>query len=666
MIGTHINYYDNSQIDEIEEVEVRNNAPVIMACFGADKGTEEMFDLAGNNFIKMFGDPNYKKYGQVSIQTRRYVDNGARVIGKRVVAEDAKLAHTIVFANMYVTREHILDEEGKKKYITADGTIVSYDEEENQEEIKAAIPYLKSTVNLSYSTGTVDDGVTSVEKIKAAMEKPEEGWTKTKIIDIETSTEEDTKYLKTIDPEGNEVDIEVVNYPLFAIFDCGRGNSSKRFRLVPEYKLSKNLSFMYYTLTGLEGGNEIDTVTFAMVPDTIVNKACIDMNSVSNADLRYIKAYQNEDAFFDFVSDMADMADISVEDLVANDPIFGCNRKGNAYEGIVLSEDSIDLQSITGQDLKEGSNGSWGDSPASDMAQRDVYYKAIEDFYKGKYTEDIYDIDSYQIDIISDAAFPKPVKKAIAELIDYRKDALFIRDYSVPCADTVGITSPETIEDIKVIREDEIYFPHQLNVTDYIGAWEVIDIYSKKQVAVSGLYSIVPLIMDKLKNNISAPLAGQRNGAVIDEIIKGTLNYKPRVTPSVNEKDDLEDLRTNFGSYYRDQYVLETLYTSQDEYTQLSFSNNVLAMQRVIKALRTFFPAVRYAVITSDDDIAQITSQVNSMLENYSSMFKELKFSYIGDGKYVANKIYRAKLTYRFNDFFQAEIIDAYALPSNT
>ena len=670
MIGSQFNYYDLSQITEIEDVEVSNDAPTVLACFGADKGTEEFFKLSGKDFVKMFGDPSYKNYGQVSVQTRRAIDNGAIVIGKRVVADDAKLAHTIIFAETYVTRDWKLDAEGKKMYITPDGTEVGI----ATGEIVPSdyVPLLNSTVTISYKQGTVSGGVTTPDQIHDAMEKPVSGWPTTKIVDDEKTAaakaldpQAPEVYVQTLDEEGNLTDIVVTNYPIFAVYDCGRGKSSKRFRLTPEYKLSKNLPFMYYTLTAIEDGDEIDDVTFAMVPDTIVNRVCIDMNSVSNSDLKLVKAYQNEDAFKNFVVDLADNTGISVDDLLANDAIFGCNRKGNAYANIVISEDSIDLQNVTGQDLKDGNNGSWGDYPASDIAQRDAYYGAIEKFYAGKITEDIYDLDSFQIDACFDAAFPVGVKSEIAKLCEYRKDFMYFRDYSTPETSKIGVKSVSTIDDIKAIREDEINYPHSTRITDYALAWDVIDIYSKKQISVSCMYSLIPLVIAKLKTAREIPMAGQRNDAIIDEIVYGTLNYKPRTTPEVNEKDELEDLRVNFGSYYKNDFVLESIYTSQDDYTQLSFNNNVMALQEVIKALRAFFPAIRYAFITGDEDIAQITSQINSMLEGYSSGFEELKFEYVGDSKHIANKIYKAKLSFRFNNFIQAEIIDAYALPSN-
>ena len=178
------------------------------------------------------------------------------------------------------------------------------------------------------------------------------------------------------------------------------------------------------------------------------------------------------------------------------------------------------------------------------------------------------------------------------------------------------------------------------------------------------MFSIAPMIVSLLEGNRNKPFAGQRNGATIREIVEGTLNYKPRVTPTRNDKNDLEDARINFGTYYSGTFVLETLFTSQEDYTQLSFLNNMLCVQQVVKRLRAKFPSIRYAFITGDEDIREYTTQANNAISDLASNFTELKFAYAGDSKYVNNKIYKAELSYRFGNFFQAEVIDAFALPT--
>lgn len=748
MIGTHFNYYDLSQIEEIEDIEVTDNSPVVLAACGADKGTEDLIQIKGKDFVKMFGQPSFKKYGQASISVRRAIDNGASVLFKRIVPDDARLSQLMLVAKVWQYRDLVYGtgaDANKVKCEGLDGSITYESIDENNKlpinktpilETQAFVRYEVYNNATSVGTGfkTPDEVIGAITDLTAFSDTGTSYGKSESVHDTEKEAQYGVTNIvlrmttvtssEVTDPETHEVtgtqftvnkavfneetkqytggsEVTAYTYPLFAMYDCGRGMSNKRFRIVPEYKLSKNLPFMYYTITGLENGAEIEQVTFAMVPDTIVSNACIDLNTISGSDLKYIKAYQNEDSFNAYVAKLSELSGIDSDDLFENDMIFGCNRKGVEYPTITI--EGIDFQNVTGQGLTnwvkpsleqsgvsqdvyntlpDNADGSWTSNgpmvpdmrnTTEPFTSRNNYFSKIAAFYNGNDTEEVFDLDSYQIDVVFDAAYPTNVKAAIAGLQDFRKDFLYVRDYSRPATKTVGqvekgaegIWSPSVIGDLSDIRDNMADFPHQYGITDYCQAYDIIDSYSKKQISVSIVYSLIPMILSKLKIDRSVPLAGQRNSAVIDEIVQGSLNYKPRMTPEVNEKDTLEDLRVNFGSYYKDQFVLETVYTSQDDYTQLSYSNNVLSMQMVIKALRAYFPAIRYAVITSTDDIDQITSQVNNMLNAYRGSFEELTFTYTGDNKYIANKIYKAKIEYRFNNFIQAEIIDAYALPSN-
>lgn len=635
MIGTQFNYYDLSQITEVENVVVTDNAPVILACFGADKGTEDMFDLSGNDFISMFGAPSFKNYGQVSIQAREVIDAGGRIVGKRVVADDAMLANTIISAKMYQTSTQKTNANGDLLYYT-NGSLTETTEAESAEGgPNAAI--MVNTAHVYYEASTA----TNVKTVDGIIEK------------MKTMTD-DTGV------QDEETGFTTFTYPLFTVYDNGRGVSAKRFRIYPENKLSKNLTYMYYTLNVIEDGSATDSTMFTMIPDIVSNGACIDMNSVSSSNLKMVNAQMDESNMDLFVKRLSLLSDIDIDDLVENDVIFGTNRKGTPFASIVVDTlDYVDLTLSGGIALESGNNGSFGNSPASDTSTvsdttiKALYYSKIKEFYDGTFTPDIYDLDSYQIDFCFDANLPLDIKESIVTLAEYRKDFMFFRDYGLGC------TSYDSIANFNSTVTKSTW------TTDYCQAYDVVDMYSKKQITVSIMHAIAPMItVNAVNSSITTPFAGQRYGAVISEIIDGTLNYKPRITPSVNEKDELEDIRVNFGTYYRNTFVLETLYTSQEAYSQLSFSNNVMALQQVIKAMRTTFPAIRYAYITSSDDLNAYTSQINNMLSSYSSNFAELSFQYVGDSIYIANKIYKGAISFRFNDFVQAEIIDAYALPT--
>ena len=110
--------------------------------------------------------------------------------------------------------------------------------------------------------------------------------------------------------------------------------------------------------------------------------------------------------------------------------------------------------------------------------------------------------------------------------------------------------------------------------------------------------------------------------------------------------------------------VIETEFTSQEKYTQLSFINNVLATQEVVKAIRTNCPASRYSFIDGDD-LSKYKADVDSYIEPYRNNFKNIKLTYVEDPYYTANKIFYAALEVQFRDFVQTELFKITALQSS-
>ena len=625
MIGSNFTLHDLSQITEVSEITVSDSSPLILAAFGADKGTEDLFVLSGANFVKMFGDPSFKKYGQCSTQARALVDAGATIIGKRVVATDAKLANLIVVAKLYKTTTQKTDGTGALLYWgenAVETTDAGIAEDLND-------PIMVNTAHVKYEV--VSASGSSIDAIKTAM-----------------TAEKDI--VGTANAEGNLV----FSYPLFTIYDNGRGISAKGFNIVPENSLSKNLSYMLYTLDIIENGDITDKVRFAAIPDTVVGTECIDMNSKSNSTLSMAKAYMDEEMMTAFIAKLAVSSDIDQDTLVLNDVIFGTDRKGTAYSTIkVDTTTGVDMTVSTGLSLEGGTSGSFGANPASGSTAEVAAYNAkLLAFFDGSDTDDIYDVDSYQIAACFGANYTTAINEAIVKLAEWRKDFFFFRDFGTTCT---------TLD--AVIAKAATYTKSTF-AADYCQSYDIVDKYSKKQVSATINIDIAPKMLSIIEDGGATPFAGSRGGATIASIIKGTLSYKPRKTPVVNEKDTLEDARVNFGSYYGDTFTLESVYTSQEDYTQMSFIPHVMAVQTIIRKLRAYFPAVRFAYLTSEDDVNAYTTAVNNFLSQYAGMFEELTFSYDGDSTYLDNKIYKAKLTYRFTNFIQAEQIDAYALPT--
>ena len=88
--GTKFNWYDQSGIEVAVDQQEIANRPLFMTAFTADKGTEELVRLYGDDFYKMFGrNLSFAKHGQPLLQAGRVIDKGAELLVKRDVAKDA-------------------------------------------------------------------------------------------------------------------------------------------------------------------------------------------------------------------------------------------------------------------------------------------------------------------------------------------------------------------------------------------------------------------------------------------------------------------------------------------------------------------------------------------------------------------------------------------------
>ena len=107
--------------------------------------------------------------------------------------------------------------------------------------------------------------------------------------------------------------------------------------------------------------------------------------------------------------------------------------------------------------------------------------------------------------------------------------------------------------------------------------------------------------------------------------------------------------------------TLETIFTSQDVNSQLSYINNVLAIQEVVKAIRKYCPKNRYSFL-DQTDLQTYQNDVNTLLNSYMTNFTTLALTYIQDETMVANKIFYAALKVQCRDFIQSEYIKVYVL----
>ena len=103
--GTKVNWHEVLMSDAVTETN-NESLPLFLCVFSADKGTEEITDFTYTDFRKMYGNnADFFKHGQPLIQAHKILAAGGRVLGKRLVAEDATLANLVILAEIVVTEE---------------------------------------------------------------------------------------------------------------------------------------------------------------------------------------------------------------------------------------------------------------------------------------------------------------------------------------------------------------------------------------------------------------------------------------------------------------------------------------------------------------------------------------------------------------------------------
>ena len=604
--GVIVEYDDQSSVGVLPVSEVRNK-PLFAALFTSDKGTEKWTRVTGEDFFKMYGKTiSFSRHGQPLLQAAMSINAGGELLCKRLVASDSTLANLGIVATISETEVQAKDENGNLLFQDAEG---------NQTVEETDTPVMTAGTGIAYSLMTADTATTP-EEVKEALEaKIGEG-----------------------------------QYLLYVICDNGRGVSKKRIKITPNYRMSKSVEYTMYTLSIIEGSETIESMTFSVNPNMVVNGQNISLYSMINANSRQLVCIDDSTGMEKFIAALAEATGMTEEDIYAADPLFGCTKKGIALDGISVAETGVDLQYTYGQQLQSGSNGAFGTHPIENAVEFTT--QAVEAL-DGTFDPAIYNVDQYRLNAIVDANYPEGVKRAIEALATFREDFMYFRDQGL------GVNTIDLIAE-KCNSEAKNMF-----CASYPQSYDIIDPYSKKQITVTIGYSLAQMLVSHCDNGANLPTAGMKHNMVIKDAIYGTLSFSPTICPDPigNQKEILDDMRVNYASYIDNQLVIESLYTSQDKHTQWSYVNNVMGIQDVVKAIRIRCPIIRYTFIDGDD-LEQYRADVEEVIAPYRSNFKTLELEYVEDATYSANKIFYAVLKVVYRDFIQTEWFKVTALSS--
>lgn len=611
---TRFQLIDQTYIPEVDVNAVNTKAAIIMVAYTSDKGSEGWEMIRGlKNFTTTKGGINFEKHGQAQLTIAEVLRNSGLIFGKRMVSDDATLANVTVRARVVESND------------------VSY-----------VYTYLTSAENAQSMTEAVNSG------------------------------RGDFDYN----------DLEATDFPLFTIAAAGRGASALSFRINPEYANGRGTTsfaqarssrVLRYSIEIYENNELLESIVFSMNPDYIVNNVSQSIQKKINNESGQIQCQQFTDGIYAFARCLLKTATIDgestdMENLMTMDMIFGLDRRGGTtLGGIVgravdpddntdewnanipsdISDYVVDVSKDDGIALPNGSYGAMGAVPSENPEEVKKLLLGAwgKNVRSNQYDPIIYDLDAYKPDAIFDANYDVAVKNAIIDVCDFRGDVVFFVD--------LGTEGNRYLEDI-VEAADEISKSRFCAV--YHNYCNVVSPYDKKEITVTLPYLLASRFVHHLDGGAGRPFAGIANDMTFPEIITGSLNFIPYVTPAGDEKQILANNAINYISYYDGLAVLETTYVNYEEYTQLSFLHNILAIQEVIKAIRSRCPKTRYTFLDNDgEDLENYIEDAKAVINQYQSNFKEIDIQYMEDEDFVLNNIFYATIMVRFHNFIQEE-----------
>ena len=456
--------------------------------------------------------------------------------------------------------------------------------------------------------------------------------------------------------------------PMFIMADNGRGVSKKAVRITPDYTTSKTIGTMFYTFTVYEGTTQIEQKAISLDPNVVYNNIAYRLDEFT---CTQIIGLVDDSYFSELCTILAEATNEDVNLISKYDLINGCSNTGLPLSesiGIDITidtENSINLDTDTGIVFENGDNGAFGNAPFGlDGVPCDEWTQAVIDVFNGTFSDKVYDVDTYKIAAIVDANYPDEVKMEICGFVNFRKDCVFFRDYGLDLNTYLEIRekrntldSMSTVSEIKDTQRS--YF-----IADYASSYMIKDPSTKKNIKVTMCYDLAAKLVQQIANGAAAPVAGMINGFTMDNAIKDTISFVPIHTPTSNQKEAMEDLKVNYCIFNGNQCVVQSSYSAQDKYTQLSYINNVLAIQYVLRAVRDACPRHRYSLATASD-LSTYADAVQNVLNKFTRNFDVLRFEYTQDALKASQKIFYASIKFAFLNWAQTEIFDIYAIAND-
>lgn len=438
------------------------------------------------------------------------------------------------------------------------------------------------------------------------------------------------------------------NYPLIVAIDNGRGFSVKAVKLTADLNTSKDLSSMMYNMEIYEGTDRTDAAFCSINPSMVVNNTLYGLHMDTCEQVIFNNV---EGVYQAYIDHLVSLTGYTAEALSKCDLIAMTNNKGTSLVGISLDEESIDLGADYGVMLQSGGNGEFGDAPFGTEPWIEAALAVIDDY------DALWDPDTYKICAAFDANYPEPVKDKFAWFANEREDFNFFRDYGIDIKSYSAIAAKHA--ELAEKEECANWFNGE-----YFTTYDILDPETRVRERVTMMYDFAAAMVDHFAKGAYRPAAGIANGMILPSAIEGSVNFTPYNKPQVKQKALIDDMRVNYAIFHEGQCVVQSTYTSNPEKTQLSFVNNVLIVEEVIRAVRIACPKHRFTFVTNND-FSSYAEAVNNVLKGFRPLFAELKFEWMTDPLKAQQKIFTASISVRFNNWAQTEYFDIYCLGEN-
>lgn len=151
--GTQFKVYDKSQVAAIVPVSTANGADAVqyLNAFASVKGPEGITFCYGDSFYEKYGTQNYidfKKYGQPLFQTSMNINNGAAILAKRAVLDDATLGNATLSVVLTKYKEADLTTDVN---MPEEDAMPGYGESERRADLIGKITFSDSDAPIKYS-----------------------------------------------------------------------------------------------------------------------------------------------------------------------------------------------------------------------------------------------------------------------------------------------------------------------------------------------------------------------------------------------------------------------------------------------------------------------------------------------------------------------------------